>query len=97
MIGSEMMNFSITCWPGRSAVSGAQEIRPGQWGLVMHLDPVNMVITGAPFPGAQIELARWCRELSREATRLAARLDPEGETGPRHAVDRAEPPQGGVM
>lgn len=90
MTGSEMMNFSVTCWPGRSAVSGAQEILPGQWGLVMHLDPVNMVITAAPFPGAQTELARWCRELSRETARLAAQLDPEGDSGPRHGLGQSE-------
>ena len=32
-------------------------------------------------------LAKFCRELAREAAKLAAEIDPVGETtGPRHAL-----------
>jgi hypothetical protein len=90
-------NMSLTCWPGGRAASVAHEIRPGQWGLVLRLDPGDIVITQAPFPTGAVEFARWCRDLSRAAGQVADAVDTTtsaaGETGtagrraPRHYVN----------
>jgi hypothetical protein len=47
--------------------------------LVIYLDPVNLAIQLPPFPGGAQVLAKFCRELSREAAKLAAEIDPDGE------------------
>jgi hypothetical protein len=47
--------------------------------LVIYLDPVNVVIQLPSYPGGDVVLAKFCRELSREAAKLAAAVDPEGE------------------
>jgi hypothetical protein len=49
--------------------------------LVMYLDPVNLAIQLPPFPGGAQVLAKFCRELSREAAKLAAEVDPDCEPG----------------
>lgn len=43
--------------------------------LVLYLDPVNMAIQLPSYPDGGRVLARFCRELSREAARLADELD----------------------
>lgn len=84
--GAERMpdgvNFAVTCWPGRRAAAAMREGALRQRRLALFLDPLNLVISSAPFPDGEFELARWCRELSREAGRLAELLDPDGEPAP---------------
>ncbi len=43
-----------------------------------HLDPVNMAIQLPTFPDGVHVLAKFCRELSREAAKLADTIDPPG-------------------
>jgi hypothetical protein len=91
------INFSVTCWPGRQAASAMREVLPGQHSLVLFLDPVRLVVSQAPFPDGARELARWCRELSREAARLATLIDPDGDPAPpefgvpRHYLVKKDP------
>lgn len=76
-------NYTVTCWPGRRGTSFAHEVIPGQWGLVLRLDPVDMVITQAPFPTGAADFVRWCRQLSRAAGQIASEV--ENAAGmPRH-------------
>lgn len=75
MMPAQGANFSVTCWPGRRAWSSAREIGPGEWGLVVRLDPGDMAFTQAPFPTGATEFARWCRELSRAAGQVADAIE----------------------
>jgi hypothetical protein len=84
------MGFNVTCSPGRDAAVGYMRVTEHLPALVLYLDPVNLAIQLPPFPGGEQLLAKFCRELSREAARLAAAIDPAGEfthSGPRHALD----------
>ncbi len=52
---------------------------------------MNLAIQLPPFPGGDVVLAKFCRELAREAAKLATAIDPAGEpneerSGPRHAL-----------
>jgi hypothetical protein len=77
------MGFNVTCSPGREAASGMIHITEELPALVIYLDPVNVAIQLPPFPGGHELLAKFCRELSREAAKLADHLDsPER----RHAL-----------
>ena len=67
--------FGLTCWPGGAASVGVYEIAPNRPALAVYLDPVMVMMAIPPFPTGQREMARFCRELAREATRLAAQLD----------------------
>lgn len=78
------MGFNVTCSPGREAAAGYMRITANLPALVMYLDPVNVAIQLPPFPGGDLVLAKFCRELSREAAKLAAAIDPDGE--PRHLL-----------
>ncbi|RZS37838.1 hypothetical protein EV193_105398 [Herbihabitans rhizosphaerae] len=86
------MSFNVTCTPGKDAAAGFVEITSELPALVMYLDPVNLAIQIPPFPGGDRALARFCRELSREAARLAAAVDPDSEPAsgrpyePRHRL-----------
>jgi hypothetical protein len=71
------MSFNVSCTPGRDAVAGFVRITSEIPALVLYLDPVNMSIQLPPFPGGGQVLAKFCRELAREATKLAAALEPE--------------------
>jgi hypothetical protein len=71
------MGFNVTCSPGKDATVGMIRITPELPALVLYFDPVNLAIQLPPFPnGAQV-FARFCRELSREADRLADVLEPD--------------------
>jgi hypothetical protein len=72
------MGFNVTCSPGKDAAAGMVRITPTLPALILYLDPVNVAIQLPPFPGGEQVLARFCRELSREALRLADVLDPSG-------------------
>ncbi|WNV82157.1 hypothetical protein [Umezawaea sp. Da 62-37] len=69
------MGFNVTCSPGRDAAAGMVHITDELPALVIYLDPVNVAIQLPPFPGGVEVLAKFCRELSREAGKLADHLD----------------------
>jgi len=52
---------------------------------MVRLDPAELVIMPPPGRNGQRKLADWCRELSREAARLATELDPDGDAAPPEA------------
>lgn len=82
-----MMAFNVTCSPGRDAAAGYMRLTEHLPALVIYLDPVNLAIQLPPFPGGELVLATFCRELAREAAKLAAAIDPDGESsGPRHLL-----------
>jgi hypothetical protein len=57
-------------------------ITPALPALILYLDPVNVAIQLPPFPGGGQVLARFCRELSRDASRLAELLEADGQPSP---------------
>jgi hypothetical protein len=91
-VASPDVPFSMWCWPGPGAAAGVHEADPGRPVLAVFLDPVNLVVSVPPFPGGDLALARFCRQLARSAWQLAGDLDPSGQpvmgerTGPRHAI-----------
>ncbi len=82
------MGFNVTCSPGQDAAAGFIRITENLPALVIYLDPVNVAIQLPPFPGGDLVLARFCRELAREATKLADAVDPTDgvASGPRHLL-----------
>jgi hypothetical protein len=77
------MGFNVTCTPGRAAAAGMVQMTAEIPALVIYLDPVNVAIQLPPFPGGADVLMRFCRELAREAGRLADHLDSKDG---RHAL-----------
>jgi hypothetical protein len=75
------VGFSMTCTPGRDAAAAFMKVAPHLPALVIYLDPVNMAIQLPPFPGGDRVLAKFCRELAREAAKLADEIDPDTSTG----------------
>lgn len=69
--------FSVTCWPGDLAAAWGGEVQPGALGLTLSLGTVDVVIIEAPGPDGRNKFARWCRQLSYAAGRLASELDPD--------------------
>jgi hypothetical protein len=61
---------------GRQAAAGVRQIGPGWISLVLSMNPGRVVIHVPSVSGGAAVLARFCRELAREAFRLAADLDP---------------------
>jgi NAD/NADP transhydrogenase alpha subunit len=53
-----------------------RQIGPGWASLVLSMDPGRVVIDVPSVNGGAAVLARFCRELAREASRIAAELDP---------------------
>lgn len=72
------MGFNVTCTPGKDAGAWSVEVSMGAPALLLFLDPGNVVVQVPVDPGGKKVLARLCRELSREAAKLAVVLDPEG-------------------
>lgn len=70
------MAFTVTCSPGQHAGAGVRQIGPGWISLVLSMDPGRVVIDVPSVSGGAVVLARFCRQLAREATRVAADLDP---------------------
>lgn len=68
--------FTVTCSPGQQAGAGVRQIGPGWISLVLSMDPGRVVIDVPSVSGGAVVLARFCRELAREASRIAADLDP---------------------
>jgi hypothetical protein len=73
------MGFNVTCTPGKDAAVAFMLVTGHLPALVMYLDPVNLAIQLPPFPGGGLLLAKFCRELAREAAKLAAEIDPDHE------------------
>jgi hypothetical protein len=48
----------------------------------VRLDSVELVIMAPPAKDGLRKFAHWCRELSREAARLATELDSDGDPAP---------------
>ncbi|HEU5472039.1 MAG TPA: hypothetical protein VFV67_15410 [Actinophytocola sp.] len=78
------MGFNVTCTPGRESAVAFMQVTPELPALVLYLDPVNMAIQLPAIPDGPHILARFCRELSREAGRLADALDRPVEAASRH-------------
>lgn len=77
------------CWPGPRAAAGVQEGPTGTPVLAVFLDPVSLVLTEPPVPGGAAEMARFLRELSRAAARMATELDPAPDTRRSTGAHRA--------
>jgi hypothetical protein len=75
------VGFNVTCTPGRDAAAAFVRLTPHLPELVIYLDPVNVSIQLPPFSDGDRMLAKFCRELAREAAKLAAEIDPDGEHG----------------
>lgn len=89
-------SFSVTCWPGRRSTAFVQEVRPGEFALVIQFDPVDTVVTQAPFPTGAADFVRWCRELSRAAGQIATRVEIAADLRrPRHYIDEPTEQGGG--
>jgi hypothetical protein len=70
-------NFTLSCWPGAGAFVSARELTESdRKALVLYLDPVSLVLSVPPVPGSESAMARFCRQLAREAARMAFDLDP---------------------
>jgi len=91
--------FTVTCSPGRDATVSVRRIAPGWLSLVLSMDPGKVVVDVPGVRGGAEVLARFCRQLAREATHLAATLEPGAQPpivrpgpGVRHspASDRTE-------
>ena len=74
--GVAVVAFTVTCSPGREAEAGVRQIGPGWASLVLSMDPGRVVIDVPTVSGGALVLARFCRDLAREATRIASDLDP---------------------
>ena len=75
------MGFNVTCTPGRDAAAAFMRVAEHLPALVLYLDPVNFAIQLPPFPDGDRVLAKFCRELAREAAKLADEIDPDVDTG----------------
>ena len=87
------MGFNVTCTPGRDAAAAYMQVTSELPALVLYLDPVNFAVQLPAYPGGDLALAKFCRELSREAAKLAAVVDPDGEPTTSEAD---QPPRVGV-
>ena len=76
------MSFNVTCTPGPNAAAAFMKVTEHLPALVIYTDPVKMAIQLPPFPGGEVVLAKFCRELAREAAKMAAEIDPDGEPAP---------------
>ncbi len=81
--------YQVVCAPGPKATAAMLRMADSLPVLVVYLDPVNMTIQSPSSRAGAPELARFCRDLAREAARFAATIDPAGEpgAGPRHTLD----------
>ncbi|MGX7824019.1 hypothetical protein ACTG9Q_02885 [Actinokineospora sp. 24-640] len=79
------MSVNVTVDPGPRAAAGFMGVG-GAPALVLFLDPGNVVIQVPPFPGGARFLAMFCRQLSREARKLADALETPGAQAGRHAL-----------
>lgn len=76
------MTLNMVCAPGRN-VTASMVLVQDRPALMIYLDPANLAIQVPPFPGGSAKLAQFCRELAREAVKLADHLD---QGGGRHTL-----------
>jgi hypothetical protein len=81
--------YQVACTPGPEAAVAMTRGPGGAPVLVVYLDPVNMTIQAEPSALATREFVAFCRELAREATRLADLIEPPTADSARHRL-RAE-------
>jgi hypothetical protein len=74
--------FTVTCAPGRGAVTDVRQIGPGWLSLVLSMDPGRVVIDAPSVSGGGLILARFCLDLAQAATRISTELD-KGQGGVR--------------
>ncbi len=74
--------LDATCSPGPKSTVSVRWTAPDLPALVIHLDPESLAVHLPPFPGGDLVLTRFLREMSREAGRLAAELEARRVTGP---------------
>ncbi len=79
--------YQVACAPGPQATAAMLRMPDSLPVLVVYLDPVNMTIQHPRSRADAPNLARFCRDLAREAARFAATIDPAGEPEPRHALE----------
>jgi hypothetical protein len=87
------MGFNVTCSPGKEAAAGFVRVTSELPALVIYLDPVNVAIQLPPYPGGDAVLVKFCRELAREAAKLADAVEQKRvQSAPRHLgpVERPE-------
>jgi hypothetical protein len=85
------MPVRMWCWPGPRAAAGAQLGADGEPVLTVFLDPVDLVLSVPPFPDGTAAMARFLRELSRSASRLANQLDPQPRRPGAHRLVEGVP------
>lgn len=83
--------YQVACSPGSDAAAAMTRGPDGMPVLVVYLAPVNMTFQRKPSADGARDLADFCRELAREAAKVAATIDPDGEPappelGPRHLL-----------
>ena len=83
--------FSMWGWPGPNATADIQLSDTGERILSIFLDPVNLMLTPAPFPNGPLLTARFYRQLARVCAQLSAELDPTGEPVRGPGAHRATP------
>ncbi|WP_143261945.1 hypothetical protein [Allokutzneria sp. NRRL B-24872] len=69
------MTLNMVATPGKQASAAMLMVGDHCPTLALYLDPVNLRLQVPPFPGGSQVLARFCREVAREATKLADHLD----------------------
>jgi hypothetical protein len=80
--------YQVACSPGPNAAAAVTRGPSGAPVLVLYLDPVNMTLHSEPSLAGTRDLASFCRELSNEAAKLAAIIDPDGEPAPPERAPR---------
>ncbi|UVS76335.1 hypothetical protein [Actinokineospora sp. UTMC 2448] len=89
------MSLKLTSTPGPQAGAVSMPVC-GAPGLVLFLDPGDLALRVPPFPGGPRFLAKFCRELAREATKVADALEKRqaGESTGRHTLISDDDGQG---
>lgn len=74
--------FNATCSLGPKSTVSVRWMASEPPVLVVYLDPEIVAIQRPPFPGGDLVLIRFLREMSREAGKLAAELEARRVAGP---------------
>ncbi len=74
--------LDATCSPGPKSTVSVRWTAPDLPALVIYLDPESLAIQLPPFPGGDLVLIRFLREMSRDAGKLVAELEARRVAGP---------------